>query len=264
MPLLELYFAFPFLVDKPRFHYESTAAAVESLVDQIPGSNTDYYAVQHWADVSTEDWGVTMCSAEAPMMEFGGLWPGYVSGAHHRVTPPGYGHPFRKPGQPSSSHIYSYVMNNNFRTNFRNTQVGDLLFHYAVATHRGAWQPGEAQRFGWAFHHPLLPVRMKGPQEGLLPAATSFCRLEGADVLLCALKRAEDGGGIILRILELAGRHSEAVVTLAELPRLQITRACRTNLVEEEEGRLPFTSTSVSVMLRPFEAATVRLELEDQ
>ena len=95
-PNVELYLAFPFRVPEPRFRYEASGTVIEPLRDQMPGTVTDYYAIQHWVEVRNSDLGVVWGAVDAPMVEFGGLWPGYVSGAHHGVTPPGYGHPATK------------------------------------------------------------------------------------------------------------------------------------------------------------------------
>jgi hypothetical protein len=51
-----------------------------------------------------------------------GLRPGYVSYAHHRVTPPGLGHEFLRPGELDKGHFYAYVMDNNFRANLLNVR----------------------------------------------------------------------------------------------------------------------------------------------
>lgn len=71
-PLMEVYFAFPFAVDTPQFSYEGTDSVVEPLKDQFPGSNSNYYAVQHWADVSDGTMSVTLSAAESYLMELGG------------------------------------------------------------------------------------------------------------------------------------------------------------------------------------------------
>src|SRR5690606_4763743 len=51
-PFQELYFAFPFMVDKPKFRFEGTNSVMRPFIDQFPGSNTNHYSVQHWAEVS--------------------------------------------------------------------------------------------------------------------------------------------------------------------------------------------------------------------
>ncbi len=96
-PLLEIYFAFPFKIDNPDFRFEGSNSVIKPLRDQLPGSNSNYYTVQHWADVTDGKIGITLSAVESHLLEFGGLWPCYVSQAHHGVTPPDFGREFVKP-----------------------------------------------------------------------------------------------------------------------------------------------------------------------
>jgi alpha-mannosidase len=255
-PMLEVYFAFPFRVKSPQFRFEAVDSIIEPTVDQLPGSNTDYYAVQHWADVSGDGWGVTWTPIDTPMTEFGGLWPGYVSGAHHGVTPPGYGHPFLRPGELTKGHIYSLVMYNNFRTNFINVHPGETLVRYSIGAHSGDWRSGKARELGWNAATPPVTVWMEGPQQGRLEPAASWCQIDDPNVMLLAFKRAEDGNGFVLRLIETAGAGAEPRVTL---PLLDILHAYETNLVEENRGLLPCMAHSVQANLKPFGIATIRL-----
>ena len=150
-PLLELHLAFAFALTDPLFAYEATNAVIQPILDRLPGANTDAYAVQHWVSMPDRAGGVAWSSLEAPIVELGGLWPGDVSQAHHGVTPPGYGHAFlRTPEELRRGHIYSYIMNNNFRTNFQPVQVTDALFRYVITTHDGQQpaRPGALARLG--------------------------------------------------------------------------------------------------------------------
>jgi hypothetical protein len=256
-PMLELYFAFPFRLDRPRFAFESSNGVIAPITDQVPGSNTDAYAVQHWAAAYDEKAGVTWCSLEAPVVEFGGLWPGYVSQAHHGARPPSFDHEFlRDPAQLEKGHLYSYVMVNNFRTNFEPFQVADLLFRYSLTTHPGDWRKGGATRFGWAAAAPLEPVFIHGPQAGDYPLAASFCALDQPNIQLLTLKAAEDGEGVVVRLAETDGRETRVKVSV---PYLEIERASETNLVEEDGVALPSTPHSVTVTVPAYGLATARL-----
>lgn len=256
-PLMELYFAFPFDIEHPQFRYEGSNSVIEPLRDQFPGSNTDCYTMQHWADVSDGRFGVTFAGVEAHLVEFGGLWPGYVSQAHHGVAPPGFGHAFLKPGELTKGHIYSYVLDSNFRTNFHPAQQGDMLWRYSITTHMGDWRQGRPRDFGWAVGNPLMPVCVDGDSDGALPTSMSFCRVDRRNVLLLTLKRAEDGRGIVMRFIETEGRSVRVTVTL---PFLNLTQAHRTNLVEEDQEVLPFTAHSVEVPVEPFGLVTIRVQ----
>jgi len=152
-------------------------------------------------EVRGKGYGIVWSSLDAPVVEFGRLWPGYVSQAHHCVTPPGYGHEFLRKGGFQRGHIYSYVMDNNFRTNFQPVQVGDLLFSYSFTV-----DPEPKPRdFGWGVSNPLIPVCIESPKEGGLPASGSFCDLDEPNVML---KRAEDRDGIVVRLLETEGKRT--------------------------------------------------------
>ena len=258
-PMVEIYFAFPFAVDGPQFRFEGSNSVIEPLKDQFPGSNSNYYAVQHWADVSDGRRGVALASIESHLMEFGGLWPCYVSQAHHGFTPPGFGQPFVSAGQMTKGHVYAFAVDNNFRTNFPPLRQGDMLFRYSITTHAGDWRQGGVRDFGWAVANPLVPVEVRGKSLGRLPSSLSFCQVEPANVFLLALKRAEDGAGLILRLTETSGREARARVTL---PRLKIKRAFRTNLVEENQGELPAREHEVAVAVKPFEPVTLRIQPE--
>jgi len=282
-PLLEIYFAFPFLMENPGFRFEGSNSVIEPLVDQFPGSNSDYYTMQHWADVSDGKMGITFSSIEAHLVEFGGLWPGYVSQAHHGVTPPYFEHEFLKPGELTKGYMYSYVLESNFRTNFQPVQQGDMLFRYSITTavhevtaerseaenqqrrqfeaerseHKGDWKEGKPRYFGWAIGNPLIPIYIDGKKEGTLGKKGSFGQVDKPDVLLLTLKHAEDGDGIIVRLIETEGKASTATVTL---PFITISNAYRTNLVEENETILSAQKHTVAVPMKAFGITTIRIQ----
>jgi len=256
-PLLEMYFAFPFNLKNPKIKFEATGSLITPLEDQIPGSNTDYYALLHWADVSEENFGVTWTSIEAHLAEFGGLWPGYLSGAHHGVTHPGYGHEFLKQGEIEKGHIISYIMNSNYRTNFQPIHVSDMLFRYSFVSHFGDWMTGNARDFGWGAQNPLIPVFMKGKNGGDLPRSTAFCIIDKPNVHLITMKHAEDKDGIILRLMETEGKDATVTVTL---PFVSLTEAYETNLVEENLRLLSCQRNVVTVAAKAFGMTTLRVK----
>lgn len=257
-PLQEVYIAFPFKAAKPEFKFESALTVMEPTVDQFPGSNTDYYAANHWANLSDGGESITLVSRDSAMLEFGGLWPGYVSQAHHCVQTPEFGHEFLKPGSLEKGWMYSYVLNGNFQTNFRPVQVSDTLFRYSITSGRGDWKDGRAKDFGYSASLPVDNTPIIGPKDGTLPPAYSFCRVEQPNLVLLTLKRAEDGNGLILRLWETGGKDTEAVV---HLPFLKIAEAWQTNLVEENQWSLPLRDDAVTIPTKAWGVSTVRLRV---
>jgi alpha-mannosidase len=257
-PYLEMYFSFPFSMQNPKFRFEATNSIVTPGKDQFPGSNTDYYAIQHWVKISNPNFGITFCSVDSHLVELGGLWPGYVSEAHHCITPPGYGHDFLKPGELKKPHIYSYVMNHNFGTNFLPTRIGDVVFRYSMFSHSSRLKELESRNFGWGVSTPLIPVFITGKQSGAHSYKEGFFSIEEQNVMILNIKLAEDKDGVIVRLLETEGK--ETVATLKTLIS-SISESYITNLVEEKEKPLEIDAGKIRIPIKPFGIVTVKLVL---
>ncbi len=274
-PLQRLYFAFPFKLDAPTFRFEGSNSVIEPLVDQFPGSNSNYYAVQHWADVSEQNadpaqMGITLCPVDSHLLEFGGLWPSYVSHAHHAVDDPDYGADFIGPDDIKKGHMYAYVLDQNFQTNFVISHQDEMLFRYSIGTHQGDWHQGRPRDLGWATGNPLIPVVIDLGDEGQkgygkavsvtatqLPKSLSFCEVDMPNVLLLTIKQAEDGNGIIVRLAETEGK---AVTTTLSLPHMRIKKARQTNLAEENQADIACTQNQIPVTLDAYGITTIRIE----
>ena len=254
---MENYFAFPFDIDEPEFLFEGSNSVIRPLRDQFPGSNSNYYTVQHWANASDGRANVTLSCVDSHLLEFGGLWPCYVSQAHHGVTPPDFGADFVKAEQLKKGHMYAFVIDSNFRTNFQPVQQSDMLLRYSVTTHKGDLGQGDARNFGWSACNPLMAVQIHGTKDGDLETDASFCRLDKPNAFLLTLKRAEDGDGIIARIIETEGKRTTCTLTL---PHLIVRRVYRANLVEENQSELPFSERGIEVPLDAFGITTIRIK----
>jgi alpha-mannosidase len=79
--------------------------------------------------------------------------------------------------------------------------------------------------------------------------------VDAPNVLIEAVKNAEDGNGVILRAYECYGRRTKALVTL-DAP---VADAKRVNILEETVGEAPFSGRAVEMNLRPYEIATLRV-----
>jgi alpha-mannosidase len=259
-PLQEIYFAFPFKTGKPVFRFEGSNTVTTPFRDQFPGSNTNYYTVQHWADVSDREFGITLSPVESHLLEFGGLWPNYCSQAHHGIDPPGFGTAFVTPDQVTEGHMYAFVMSSNFRTNFQPVQQSEILFHYSLTTHEGDWRNGDCARFGWGVANPFIVDSVHGKRNGPLAHDTmSFCSVDKPNILLTTFKRAENGDGIILRLIETDGKETTASITL---PSMLVADAIVTSLVEEDKGQASFSEHAIQVNLKAFGITTVRIRTD--
>ena len=259
-PDLELFTVFPFNIKNADFTYEGTLSIIRPFKDQFPGSRTDYYAVQHWINVydKEKDFSTILSSEGSHLIMFGGLWPSRVSWAHHCITPPNYMKQYEKP-KVLKGHIFSLMVNNNFRTNFYLKQVSEMTFRYTLTTRKGNWRENKAWKFGWENSLPLLPICTKGPKEGSLPISHSFCSINRDNVILLTLKLSEDNDGIIMRFFETEGKETFARVKLM-LGR-NIKSITLTNVIEEAiNSPSKVSNNEFTIKLKPFEVVTVKIK----
>jgi hypothetical protein len=255
-PLTELYIAFPFKVDTPQFTLEGGNSVIRPFADQLPGSNTNYYSVQHWANAFDGQTSITLSPIDSHLVEFGGMHPFHTSPAHRNVEPRDFKKGFVDPETITTGHMYSFVLASNFCTNFRSSQQGDLLFRYSMTSHEGDWTTGRPREFGWGVGNPLTAAVVSKHTEGHRPASDSFCQIDCDNVLITSLKRADDGDGLILRLVETLGQATQATVAL---PFVEIADALATDLVERNGQPVTFDTHSVTVELAAFGLETVRL-----
>jgi len=254
-PTMELYFAFPFEMENPDFRFEGSNSVIKPMRDQFPGSNTNYYSVQHWADVSDGNYGIALSPIASHLLEFGGLHPCYVSQAHHGFTPPGFGAEFVK--EMTKGHMYSFIIDSNFRTNFQPTQQSDILFRYSLTTHEGNWIDGQPRNFGWSIGNPLIGIDVEGNKDGGLPQSTSLFQLDKPNVMLLTLKNAEEGEGIIVRLIETEGKDTEAILAF---PQLSVDKAYQTDLVESNASEIGMDDNAIKLSIKAFAIMTVLLQ----
>ena len=57
----------------PEVRVNSPGAVVRPEKDQLPGACKNWFSVERWVDVSNDHYGVTWVTADAPLMELGGL-----------------------------------------------------------------------------------------------------------------------------------------------------------------------------------------------
>jgi hypothetical protein len=243
----EVYYAFPFDVKDAGIHCELPGAVFRPGKDQLSGSFTGFSGVQHWADASGPEFGVTVATREVPAVEFGEVrtneWPMSYT--------------------PSRSAFYFYVMNNKENTNGAQWQgsedwrLGFLELHFAVTSHAKGWREGGATQFGWEHNAPLVARFLAGAQPGVLPARqASFSEGLPRHVVLQSLKAAEDGKGYVARFYETEGRAAE--VAWSGLP-AKIASADLSDLVERPIGAARIEGGRVHFSIRPWQLVTLRL-----
>jgi alpha-mannosidase len=140
--------------------------------------------------------------------------------------------------------------------------MGHHHFHYALYPHAGDWKDALTVRHGYEYNYPLTAV-VTTAHAGSLPPSHSFASVTPENVVLTAVKKAEDANGLIFRVYEWAGKDSTAEFHVPA----GATSATVTNLMETPEGQsLPLTHNAsgdgevVRAPIHPYEILTIRVD----
>src|SRR5215472_11466778 len=107
---------------------------------------------------------------------------------------------------------------------------GHQHFSYALYPHAGTWKQALTVRHGYEYNYTLSALQVQ-PHTGGLPAAYAYVTAKPENVVLTALKKAEDENALILRFYEWAGKSSDIQIHVPK----GATGATLTNLMEKPE-----------------------------
>ena len=136
-----------------------------------------------------------------------------------------------------------------------NADRGHQHFSYSLYPHGGDWKQAFTMRRGYEFNYKLKATTVEA-HEGTLPADHSYVDLKPGNLVLTALKKTEDGNGLLLRFYEWAGQSGNAMVTIPA----GASSAQLTNLMEQPLGtELSVNGNQVVVPFHPFEIVSFRV-----
>ena len=102
------------------------------------------------------------------------------------------------------------------------------------------------------FNLPLRAVATQ-PHAGNCPQAASLLQVAAGNVIVEAVKRAEDGNGMIVRLYEATQAGTRTIVSL----HFPVQSVAETNLLEEDGRPLALQNGALALEFRPFEIKTL-------
>jgi len=137
--------------------------------------------------------------------------------------------------------------------------VGVHKVRYALVPHEGNWKNTQVVRQGIEFNTPLL-VKVEPAHAGQAPKAFAGVKVEPENVIIEAVKKAEDSGAAIIRMYEAYGKNCEATVTFADFPE----SVQETDMLEWDQYVLPKSFTlagkTVKVPMTHHEVKTLKVQ----
>ena len=133
---------------------------------------------------------------------------------------------------------------------------GHQHFSYALYPHAGDWKQALTVRHGYNFNFRMKAMQVES-HTGDLPERHSFAGIQNTNVVLTAMKRSEDGKGLVIRFFESAGKGGDVTLSVPS----GATSATVVNLMEKPEGSaLTVTGDKVTVPVTPYQIQTVRVD----
>lgn len=140
-------FTFPFDIQDPKITMDHQFGIMRPGMDQIPGSNVNFFCAQRWVFIDDDEDGILWLSKDAPILEYGQPHgQRWASDLKKR--------PWLTDFQPSAT-LFSWIMNNVWFVNYKGYQEGLIPFRYRIFPSIKK-DLNDMDRKGLMYHQPLL------------------------------------------------------------------------------------------------------------
>lgn len=236
-----IYVSFPFNLKNGQLAFEAQGGIVYPGENQLEGTSSDWNTIQNFAAVKGKECQIVFVSNEIPLVQFGAINTGRY---YYR-------------NKPKTNHIYSWVLNNYWVTNFKASQAGELQWSYSITSSHNSSNTFATQ-FGWG-DRVALKSRIIFPHHHATETkleARSLIDIGVSNLLLVNATPSIDGKGIILHLRELEGGH--AILDIRRiLEETKATSAYEVNVLEEEMAQL-----SAPLIIEHFETKFIKINFE--
>ena len=233
------YFAFPFSLNKPQFYVGLPNGVMRPDKDMLDGACMQWYCAQDFVAIADDKGALVWTAVDSPLITLGDI---------NRET-------FKSPLPIENGHLYAYVFNNYWYTNYKAVQGGELKFRFSL-TSIPKYDPVAAARFGQSVRNPLLSrvCEPSGrPSTTSHEASASLCSVTPSNIVIQAVKKAESGDGLIIRLREISGKRTKA--TLRFPTSLREGWSC--SLVEDPHTKLSASAGRVGLTVPANGLATI-------
>ncbi len=132
---------------------------------------------------------------------------------------------------------------------------GHHEFTYSLYPHAGGWKDALTIRRGYELNYKLVALPF-GKHQGMLAPDHSFLQTQSDNVIVTALKKAEDENALVLRYYEWAGKEGDVTIQLPP----GAESAGETDLMEKATGSVPIRDSGVTLHTKPYEIKTIKVQ----
>ncbi len=229
------YIVFPFNLKDAQIAYEGQGGMIIPGKTQLPGSSSDWHTVQNYAAIQNDKGQVILCSPQIPLVQFGDI----------NLSKWQYEAEIKKP------HIYSWVMNNYWFTNFRAYQEGGFHWQYYLTSTNESGSD-VATRTGWNSSLPMQARVLTASNISSGMQTTSALQIKNMNLLLVSAQPVDRG--ILLNVRETSGR--ETSLKPEDLGNNRITSMDEVSVLGDK------LKENISLLrFKPFESKFIKLNL---
>ncbi|MDR1887219.1 MAG: hypothetical protein LBQ70_04815 [Prevotellaceae bacterium] len=184
-----IYVAFPFKLDNAKLYFDVQGGVVNSGENQLEGTASDWNTVQNFVAARNGKAQFIVGSNLIPLFQMGGINTGKYQRKKSYDLP----------------HVYSWVTNNYWTTNFRASQEGELRWNYYLTSTDNSSNT-LATQFGWGSRVPIYARVMPEGKSNQLPDLFSSFRFNADNFLMTSATPSVDKDYLLLNIRELDGK----------------------------------------------------------
>lgn len=231
-----IYVSFPVEVENGKLKFDVPGGLVEAGVTQIPRTSTPWNTVQNFVSAQNEDSQVVISTDAIPLFMMGELM----------------NDPYRLVHKHEKTHMFSWIMNNYWTTNFRASQEGELKWNYVLTSLKGN-DCSDATMFGWENRIPLYARVMPASRTANeAPREKSWLKVEESNMLVTSVTPSvREPKAVLVNVRETDGKASTLKFKDDNGRPMTVTLV---NILDE-----PLSEPATEIKLKPFENVFVRV-----
>jgi len=136
-----------------------------------------------------------------------------------------------------------------------NADKGISTFRYGVYAHENRWDDADTVKEAFKENIPLTAVYVENGKGE--KAQYSYITLSDEKVMIDAVKPAQDGDGVIIRVYETSAHSGEVTMSLP----CDNIKVIECNMMEVDEKEIPSDGNSFTFGIKPFEVKTFRVKI---
>ena len=186
-----IYVAFPFMLDNAKLYFDVQGGVVSSGENQLEATASDWNTVQNFVSARNDKAQFIVGSNLIPLVQLGGICTGQYQRKKVYDVP----------------HVYSWVANNYWTTNFKASQEGELRWSYYLTSAENTSNT-LATRFGWGSRVPMYARVIPAGKPNNLPTLFSAFKFNNDNFLMTSATPSVEEGYIVINVRELDGKET--------------------------------------------------------